>query len=442
MVRFTKKLNDLIVLVHFFEEDRFSIMKLKDCLPKDTLDFMNENFNIEEWNRDKVMQVSWDGICYPARFLQFSDDRRKMNIFMHRLEKNEITVNEVPILQCNNVKTNDHLKNGKDNVDQMKRKRHLSSSSTDNRNTRKQSSENVSVIVKEEADEGDETENKMTDAVDNPTENTTMMVDRSNDVNENHQMKRRSCLSSSSTTTKNKAAKKRNSKTAAVSEGIEKDEGEDTMTNATYSPVGEMILTDDAAITVNETPEIEKDAKQWISEIFPELAVDSNIVAGCNTCKFANVNNKFLKKQCKSLETENYELNGENAVLRAKLKIRKEKYRNLKSQMKEYKRESIALAESNLIKIGNSTFIDKNKLILCRTSDYSKFTGDLLDFVFGRDILSKSCMKGMNGTSKTPLPAESLQDILSFVSSKFNVAVGSVRASIRQKLNICHKAAS
>lgn len=54
-------------LVHFFEEKKFSVMKVKDCLPK-----LNDDYNFSTWNSSEEIEVLWDnGQPYPANVLQF-----------------------------------------------------------------------------------------------------------------------------------------------------------------------------------------------------------------------------------------------------------------------------------------------------------------------------------------------------------------------------------
>ena len=72
MANIAKKFRNLNVLIHFYEEKRFSILKLKDCLPKDCEEFSSEKFKIQDqWNRERRMEVEWNGSSYPAYFLQF-----------------------------------------------------------------------------------------------------------------------------------------------------------------------------------------------------------------------------------------------------------------------------------------------------------------------------------------------------------------------------------
>lgn len=53
-----KKFKNLNVLIHFYEENRFSILKLKDCLPQDNEQFANETFDIATWERSQKVEVS------------------------------------------------------------------------------------------------------------------------------------------------------------------------------------------------------------------------------------------------------------------------------------------------------------------------------------------------------------------------------------------------
>ncbi|GBN25071.1 hypothetical protein AVEN_77984-1 [Araneus ventricosus] len=80
-----------------------------------------------------------------------------------------------------------------------------------------------------------------------------------------------------------------------------------------------------------------------------------------------------------------------------------------------------------------------SKLNMCRLLCVSKFVSDLLDVVFARDVLANSSMKGIKGSSKPPLAENMLNDVMSYICEKFTVDVGTVRATVRQKLNVCYK---
>ncbi|GBN45401.1 hypothetical protein AVEN_185235-1 [Araneus ventricosus] len=124
----------------------------------------------------------------------------------------------------------------------------------------------------------------------------------------------------------------------------------------------------------------------------------------------------------------------ESMKIRSKYSALKAKYKSLKRKVKS--EEGI---ESDFIKIGNSTLVEKHKLNMCRLSCVSKFVSDLLDVVFGREILANSSMKGIKGASKPPLPENKLNDVMSYTCEKFSVGVDTVRAAVRQKLNVAHK---
>lgn len=55
------------ILVHFFEEKKFAVMKTKDALPKNIL----EHVDINTWSTSATVEVKWQDNCYPAHLLQF-----------------------------------------------------------------------------------------------------------------------------------------------------------------------------------------------------------------------------------------------------------------------------------------------------------------------------------------------------------------------------------
>ncbi|GBN67027.1 hypothetical protein AVEN_3551-1 [Araneus ventricosus] len=114
------------------------------------------------------------------------------------------------------------------------------------------------------------------------------------------------------------------------------------------------------------------------------------------------------------------------------MKIRSKKYSAVKGKYKALKRQvkSEEGIEYDLIKNGNSTLVEKHKLNMCRLSYVSKFVSDLLDVVFGRDMLANSSMKGIKGASKPPLPGNKLNDVMSYTCEKFSVDGGTVRATV------------
>ena len=111
--------------------------------------------------------------------------------------------------------------------------------------------------------------------------------------------------------------------------------------------------------------------------------------------------------------------------------------KNTKTTNSEIK--DVSLIE--LTKLGPTLSVDSYKLSCCRINDYSKFTSDLLDIVFGPEVLGISVLKGIAGCQKlSVLHPETVNEIQMYVAKKFNVSITQVRQSIRQKLNVCHKA--
>lgn len=121
--------------------------------------------------------------------------------------------------------------------------------------------------------------------------------------------------------------------------------------------------------------------------------------------------------------------------LESKVAKLKAKYAKLKE-----KRSATLQIEEDLTSIG-SLRIPTNKLNMCRTSTYTRFIGDLLEVVFGRDVLANSVIKGIKGgSSKTNiLDPEKVREIQAYVAAKFNVDPVLVRAAIRRKLNIADR---
>lgn len=155
----------------------------------------------------------------------------------------------------------------------------------------------------------------------------------------------------------------------------------------------------------------------------------------CSSCGTLKNELSVMKKQmtelaaevqCKTERTEHY----------------KKKYRQIKQKYRQLKENKAQLNENNpdLVRIGDHLNIDKCKLALCRVTDYSKYTCDLLDVVFGRQNLSNSVIKGFKGSTKKVLDPNYVADIQGHVSCKFNVNVALVRATIRNKLNSASKA--
>ncbi|KAG8183373.1 hypothetical protein JTE90_008275 [Oedothorax gibbosus] len=79
-------------------------------------------------------------------------------------------------------------------------------------------------------------------------------------------------------------------------------------------------------------------------------------------------------------------------------------------------------------------------LALCQGTDSSKYTGDLMEVVFGSDVLASHVLKGIKGRSKTSvLDPLKVRDIEAHVALKFGVDRRNVRYAMRLKLNYMHK---
>lgn len=151
---------------------------------------------------------------------------------------------------------------------------------------------------------------------------------------------------------------------------------------------------------------------------------------------------------CESLENELSILKKQIAELAVEVQHKtekadryKKKYKEMKEKYRQSKMKKNEDTNADLIRIGDSLSIDKCKLALCRTSNYSKYTCDILDVVFGRTNLANSVVKGIKGSTKTVLNQNYVSDIQGHVSEKFGVNVALVRATIRNKLNSASKAA-
>ncbi|KAG8176748.1 hypothetical protein JTE90_003379 [Oedothorax gibbosus] len=76
---------------------------------------------------------------------------------------------------------------------------------------------------------------------------------------------------------------------------------------------------------------------------------------------------------------------------------------------------------------------------MCRTSNYSKYVGDILDVLFNPEVLGNSVIRGIKGTQKSVLDPKIINDVQQHVAAKFSISIQLVRCAIRQKLNACHK---
>lgn len=58
---------NLLVLVYFYEENQFSVLKLRDAVDSSQL----AEIDVKLWDPKKSVETKWDNHYYPANFLQF-----------------------------------------------------------------------------------------------------------------------------------------------------------------------------------------------------------------------------------------------------------------------------------------------------------------------------------------------------------------------------------
>lgn len=168
-------------------------------------------------------------------------------------------------------------------------------------------------------------------------------------------------------------------------------------------------------------------------------AVQENEQSSCLKCPILDNKITLLLQENVEIDKE-IELKNLNSDLKEKYCGLK-KYKNIKSKCKSSKTCTSTNEGAEVTVIGPTTFVETYRLSCCRNSDFSKFTGDLLDIIFGPEILGTSVLKGIAGCQKMSiLNPGTISEVQIYVSKKFNVLVPQVRCAIRQKLNVCHKA--
>ncbi|XP_066554202.1 protein insensitive [Amia ocellicauda] len=85
--------------------------------------------------------------------------------------------------------------------------------------------------------------------------------------------------------------------------------------------------------------------------------------------------------------------------------------------------------------------VQKNLYNRISTTDFKKYTSELLVLVFNRETLATHSLQGRKSSNskedfqKPPLPSEELANIIEHIKIKFGVDSSLVRAAIRTKLN-------
>ncbi|GBN47948.1 hypothetical protein AVEN_10322-1 [Araneus ventricosus] len=302
----------MFVLVFFYEEKKYSVLKLKGAVKKSDLQMMN----LHTWDTKKSVETKWRDGVYPANFLHFGENRNDMELLIDGLVDGSITSEEIPVLQ---------------NVEGLKKRSRTH--------------------VQEEA----------------------------------------------------------------VSETVELQQSKRQKLAA-----------------IKRCRNLKE---QIILSKVKENILGHSEVKTCSTCSSLNLELTVLKKQAT-------ELAGELQSKTEAVEYYKMKYRDLKKKYKLSKKnkEKVETENPDLVKIGQHLHIDKRRLALCRVTDFSKYTCDLMDVVFGRENLATSVLRGIKGTSKKVLGPNYVSDIQGHVACKFNVNVSLVRATMRNKLNSASKA--
>lgn len=70
-VKIASKFTSFFVLVHFFEENNFSILRLRDAVTANSSFFLNNENHLEQWNPSTEVESFFADDVYPAKFLQF-----------------------------------------------------------------------------------------------------------------------------------------------------------------------------------------------------------------------------------------------------------------------------------------------------------------------------------------------------------------------------------
>lgn len=62
-------INKLHILVKFYEEEKYSVLRLKKAVS------LKENTDFSAWDKHKSIDVLWNGTTYPGNILQFGGRR-------------------------------------------------------------------------------------------------------------------------------------------------------------------------------------------------------------------------------------------------------------------------------------------------------------------------------------------------------------------------------
>ncbi|GBM35000.1 hypothetical protein AVEN_240362-1 [Araneus ventricosus] len=85
----------MFVLVFFYEEKKYSVIKLKDAVKNSDLQIMN----LHTWDTKQSVETKWRDGMYPANFLQFGENKNDMELLSDGLVDGSIASEEIPVLQ-------------------------------------------------------------------------------------------------------------------------------------------------------------------------------------------------------------------------------------------------------------------------------------------------------------------------------------------------------
>ncbi|GBM82388.1 hypothetical protein AVEN_84817-1 [Araneus ventricosus] len=70
-------------------------MKLKDCIPQ-----IDDDYDLDTWDLKEIIEVIWDnGTPYPAKILQFGENKKLMDRLIDDLIIGIVNANQVPLIQ-------------------------------------------------------------------------------------------------------------------------------------------------------------------------------------------------------------------------------------------------------------------------------------------------------------------------------------------------------
>ncbi|XP_054721958.1 uncharacterized protein LOC129231617 [Uloborus diversus] len=91
------------VLVHFHEENNFSVLRLKDAVTPETEARFTDEVDLCTWDAEEVIHSKYGEDIYPAKFLQFGWNKKSMETTVDLLIAGTISPADVDIHQREEV---------------------------------------------------------------------------------------------------------------------------------------------------------------------------------------------------------------------------------------------------------------------------------------------------------------------------------------------------